>query len=87
MNRISVACAVVALALPFAAVADGKAGKAKWDAACADCHEVSEYAGQPVADLTKTLKALVADTIKHKPKLKLTDAEIANLAAFLSTAK
>jgi hypothetical protein len=37
--------------------------------------------------MTKTLKGMVGGTIKHKPTLKLTDAEIASLAAFLASAK
>jgi hypothetical protein len=37
--------------------------------------------------MTKTLKGMVGGTIKHKPALKLTDAEIASLAAFLASAK
>jgi cytochrome c553 len=83
---VALAGAIPLFAASSVSLADA-AGKAKWDAACADCHEVSEYAGKPAADMTKTLKGMVGGTIKHKPTLKLTDAEIASLAAFLASAK
>jgi cytochrome c553 len=75
------AAAAVAFAGP--AFAD----KAKFDADCAECHEAKEFAGQPAADLEKALKGMVAGSVKHKPKLKLTDAEAKSLAAYMSAGK
>jgi cytochrome c553 len=75
------AAAAVAFAGP--AFAD----KAKFDADCADCHEAGEWAGKPVADLEKTLKGIAAGSVKHKGKLKISDAEAKSLAAFLSAGK
>jgi cytochrome c553 len=75
------AAAAVAFAGP--AFAD----KAKFDAECADCHEVKDFAGKPVADLEKALKGISAGSVKHKGKLKISDAEAKSLAAYLSAGK
>jgi cytochrome c553 len=65
-------------------------GKAKFESTCAtDCHEKDDFKGESAADLTKKIKEIVAtgkmeNGKKHKEALKLTDAEIAELAAYLS---
>lgn len=69
------------------ASADAAAGKAKFTAACADCHEVADFEGESAAALTGTMKKIVAGTQKHKEALKLTDAEIADLAAYMAAGK
>jgi len=69
------------------ASADAAAGKAKFTAACAECHEANEFEGESAAALTETLKAIVAGKQKHKNALKLSDAEIADLAAFMAAGK
>jgi cytochrome c553 len=67
--------------------ADAAAGKAKFTAACAECHEVADFEGQSAAALTDSLKKIVAGTQKHKKALKLTDAEVADLAAYMAAGK
>ncbi|HEX9208293.1 MAG TPA: c-type cytochrome [Steroidobacteraceae bacterium] len=69
------------------ASADAAAGKAKFTAACAECHEVGDFEGEAAAKLTESIKAIVAGTQKHKKALKLSDAEIADLAAYMSAGK
>jgi cytochrome c553 len=69
------------------ASADAAAGKAKFTAACAECHEVADFEGESAAALTETLKAIVAGKQKHKNALKLSDAEIADLAAYMAAGK
>jgi mono/diheme cytochrome c family protein len=69
------------------ASADAAAGKAKFTAACAECHEVADFAGESAAALTESLKKIVAGTQKHKAALKLTDAEVADLAAYMAAGK
>ena len=69
------------------ASADAAAGKAKFTAACAECHEVADFEGESAATLTETLKAIVAGKQKHKNALKLSDAEIADLAAYMAAGK
>jgi mono/diheme cytochrome c family protein len=69
------------------ASADAAAGKAKFTAACAECHEVADFEGESAAALTETIKAIVAGKQKHKNALKLSDAEIADLAAYMAAGK
>lgn len=67
--------------------ADAAAGKAKFAAACAECHEAADFEGESAAALTESLKKIVAGTQKHKEPLKLTDAEVADLAAYMAAGK
>ena len=69
------------------ASADAAAGKAKFTAACAECHEVADFEGESAAALTETIKGIVAGKQKHKNALKLSDAEIADLAAYMAAGK
>jgi mono/diheme cytochrome c family protein len=67
--------------------ADAAAGKAKFEAICAECHEAGDFAGEDAAALTATLKKMVAGQQKHKTALKLSDAEIADVAAYMAAGK
>ena len=88
MNKgVLVAVAVAGLGFGGAALADAAAANAKFEAACADCHEVKDFAGKPAADLETKIKGISAGTVKHKGKVKVTDAEAKELAAFLSAGK
>ena len=69
------------------ASADAAAGKAKFEATCAECHEAGDFAGEDAAALGATLKKMVAGQQKHKTALKLSDAEIADLAAYMAAGK
>ncbi len=93
MRRVAHVAAVLAgtavgmlLGAPVLA-ADAAAGKKIYDSICADCHELKDHAGKPAADLEKSLKAIVARQKKHKKQLHLDDVQIADVAAYLSTAK
>jgi len=70
----------------MAASADA-AGKAKFEAACAECHEAGEFAGEDAKGLADSLKKMAAGQQKHKTKITLTDAEITSVAAFMSAGK
>ncbi len=70
----------------MAANADA-AGKAKFEAACAECHEAGDFAGEDAKALTDTIKKIVAGQQKHKAKLTLSDAEIASVAGYMATGK
>ena len=83
---LSVATCAIA-GFSTAASADAAAGKAKFTAACAECHEVADFEGESAAALTDSLKKIVAGTEKHKKALKLTDAEVADLAAYMAAGK
>ena len=69
------------------ASADAAAGKTTFESKCAECHEVGDFEGETAAALTESLKGIVAGQQKHKSALKLTDAEIADLAAFMAASK
>lgn len=88
MRMLAVSVATFALAsFSSTAAADAAAGKAKWTAACAECHEVADFEGTSAADLTASMKKIVAGQEKHKKALKLSDAEIADLAAYIVAGK
>jgi mono/diheme cytochrome c family protein len=88
MNKgVIVAIAVAGLGLGGVALADAAAGKATFEATCADCHEAKDFAGKPAADLETKIKGISAGTVKHKGKVKVTDAQAKELAAFLSAGK
>lgn len=88
MRMLAVAAATLALSsFSSIAAADVAAGKAKFTATCAECHEVADFEGQSAAEITEATKKIVAGQQKHKEKLKLTDAEIADLAAYIAAGK
>jgi mono/diheme cytochrome c family protein len=70
-----------------AAYADAAAGKATFTAVCSECHEVADFEGEDAAALQGTIKQIVAGTQKHKKALKLTDAQIADVAAYMTGGK
>jgi mono/diheme cytochrome c family protein len=69
----------------FSASADAAAGKATFEKSCAECHEVADFKGEDAKGLTDSIKKIVAGQQKHKSKLTLSDADIANVAAYMST--
>ena len=93
------AAAGMALAGP-ALAADAAAGKALAEESCADCHgedgagdaDYPAIAGLAVDKFTKAMKEYQDGTRKKSPKMtkeskKLSDAQIADLAAFYATLK
>jgi mono/diheme cytochrome c family protein len=88
MRTLAVSIATLALAgFSSIASADAAAGKAKFTAACAECHEAGDFVGEDAKALADTMKKMVAGEVKHKGGLKLTDAEIADIAAFMAAGK
>jgi len=84
-RMIVMSSAVVAIASwGQAAHADGKKQFAD---ACSECHEVADFQGESAADLTASLKKIVAGQQKHKKALKLSDAEISELATYMAAGK
>ena len=75
--------AVGAAGWGVAANADA-AGKAKFEAACAECHETADFEGENAAELAATIKKISAGQMKHKKAIKLSDAEATEMAAFMS---
>ncbi len=67
--------------------ADAAAGKATFTQVCAECHEVADFEGEDAAEVQATIKKIVGGTMKHKKALKLTDAQIADVAAYMTGGK
>jgi mono/diheme cytochrome c family protein len=67
--------------------ADAAAGKATFTQVCAECHEVADFEGENAAELQATIKQIVGGSMKHKKALKLTDAQIADVAAYMAAGK
>ena len=69
------------------AQADAAAGKATFTQVCAECHEVADFEGESAAEVQATIKKIVSGGMKHKKALKLTDAQIADVAAYMTSGK
>lgn len=83
---IGVALAALGMAgWSLSASADAAAGKALFAKDCAECHEVGDFEGEDAASLTDSLKKIVAGQQKHKQKLTLSDAQIADVAAYMAS--
>lgn len=67
--------------------ADAAAGGTVFEASCASCHEKADWPGKNTADLTAMIQDVVSGKTKHKKAIKLSDTEIANVAAFITNAK
>jgi len=68
----------------MAANADA-AGKAKFEAACAECHEAGDFAGEGATALADSLTKMASGAMKHKTKITLSEAEIASVAAYMAS--
>jgi mono/diheme cytochrome c family protein len=82
--RVDLRLAALALFLlcPGAQAADVKAGKTAAQAQCAECHAARDWDGESAASLESLIRDIVAGKVKHKQKLNLSDADIANIAAY-----
>ncbi len=83
-SRIVVSSFAIAFFLNVgaAAAADAVAGKAEVDKVCGACHEAADWKGKTAAQLEAQIKGVVAGKTKHPKKLDLTDAQIADVAAY-----
>jgi mono/diheme cytochrome c family protein len=88
-SRLVVVASAVAGLVGFgsAAHADAAAGKATFTDVCSECHEVADFEGENTADVQATIKKIVGGQMKHKKALKLTDAQIADVAAYMTGGK
>ena len=65
--------------------ADVAAGKARFNAACGQCHDSADFENENPQALAATLRRIVSGELKHKKPLQLSDQEIADIAAYMST--
>lgn len=86
ISRLLVVAGAVAGLAGFGstAYADAAAGKATFTKICAECHEAGDFDGDDPQSISKQIKSIVAGTTKHKEPLKLTDQEIADVAAYMA---
>lgn len=70
-----------------AQAADVGAGRTAANAKCVECHEADDWEGESAASLESLIRDIVAGKVKHKRKLELTPAEIANIAAYWGAGK
>jgi mono/diheme cytochrome c family protein len=82
MLKESIAAAVLVCWATVAGAADVAAGKAAAQAKCVECHEADDWEGESAASLQALISDIVAGKVKHKKKIELTPAEIANIAAY-----
>lgn len=61
--------------------ADAVAGKAAAQK-CVACHEADDWEGESSASLEALINDIVAGKVKHKNKLELSAAEVADIAAY-----
>jgi mono/diheme cytochrome c family protein len=80
--KMILAVAAACLAGAAAQAADVSAGKSAAQAKCVQCHEADDWEGEDAASLESLIRDIVAGKVKHKGKLVLTPAEIANIAAY-----
>src|SRR5574339_219752 len=72
----------IACASSFAWAADVEAGRSAAQSKCAECHEADDWEGEDAASLESLIRDIVAGKVKHKRKLDLSAAEIADIAAY-----
>jgi cytochrome c553 len=65
-----------------ALAADAQAGRSAAQSKCAECHDADDWEGEDAASLESLIRDIVAGKVKHKRKLELGAAEIANIAAY-----
>jgi len=83
---VSVVAVVLVFCAEFAAAADPAAGKAEVDKVCGACHQPADWKGKSAGQLETQIKGVVAGKTKHPKKLDLTDAQIADVAAYWASA-
>ncbi len=84
------ALSAIAISLVFctqvATAADPVAGKAEVDKICSQCHESADWKGKSAAQIETQIKGVVSGKTKHPRKLDLSDATIADVAAYWASA-
>ena len=82
LNRFSAITFIVALPVSFSAqAADSQAGRAA-SQKCVQCHEADDWEGEDAASLQSLINDIIAGKVKHRTRIELTPAEVADIAAF-----
>jgi nitrate/TMAO reductase-like tetraheme cytochrome c subunit len=83
MNRMLIV-AVASLGAAGWGMAAHADAKAKFAADCAECHEAGDFEGEDAAALAATMKKMAAGQMKHKTAIKLSEAELTEIAAYMA---
>ncbi len=84
----SILCVLGMLLVSSVHAADAGAGKAVAQARCAACHEPADWQGETAASLQSLIRDVVSGKVSHsKTKVELSEAEIADVAAYWLTGK
>jgi len=83
MNRMLIV-AVTSLGAAGWGMAAHADAKAKFAADCAECHEAGDFEGEDAAALAATMKKMAAGQMKHKTAIKLSEAELTEIAAYMA---
>ena len=90
MARVLITLLLLALSGFAGAVAFGadlQAGRSAAQSKCSQCHDADDWEGEDAASLESLIRDIVAGKVKHKAKLELTAAEVANIAAYWAAGK
>ena len=70
-----------------ALAADAAAGQAVFQKHCNGCHakKMNVFAGKSADDLTTAIKGIEGGTVKHPKKLKLSEDDVSNVAAYIAS--
>ena len=71
----------------LAQAADVQAGRSTAQGKCVQCHDADDWEGEDAASLESLIRDIVAGKVKHKGKVELSAAEIANVAAYWGQGK
>lgn len=81
LNRF-LAISILTMSTPAVAqAADAQAGRVV-SQKCVQCHEADDWEGEDAASLQSLINDIIAGKVKHKTRIELTPAEVANIAAF-----
>lgn len=83
MNRMLIV-AVAGMGAASWGMAAHADAKGKFAADCAECHEAGDFEGEDAKALADTIKKIAGGQMKHKSAIKLSDAEITEIAAYMS---
>jgi mono/diheme cytochrome c family protein len=70
-----------------AQAADVQAGRSTAQTKCVQCHDADDWEGEDASSLESLIRDIVAGKVKHKGKIELSAAEIANIAAYWGQGK
>jgi mono/diheme cytochrome c family protein len=85
--QVILTAAALLCAFGAAQAADVQAGRSAAQSKCAQCHDADDWEGEDAASLESLIRDIVAGKVKHKGKLELSAAEVANIAAYWGQGK